>query len=582
MKTTPTNRLQLGLAALAAAVAITSAQAQIQVAGSLYINVDATTNTVGALTLNDIPNSGSLGGVFESTNTSFIATVSNVNALVLSGTNYLWLTNRSSGGLIPPDPGMVGNPTSSIECWALNPSVSSDECMISWGERATAKNMALEYGSGGSGGVAHFGTDAGWDYYGGYPAPGFWHHLVYTSDGTRNNLYVDGVLINSYPPTTLNIFASPSILLGAQWNGNATAVTNSPNWATLALARVRVHSGTLTAAQVLNNYNFEMASFPPPPITTAYLAYGPVHRYTFDEPATNDATGLTFHDSIGTAHGTVQASTSFVTPKFTGRRLVLNGDISTSQVGYGYPYGALPSGLVSANSTNNGGSGELSIEIWYKNNDGVAWSWSRLFDAGSCGPATPFPAVGYAITGPGGFTSGYGVLDSFFITAQDGNSVGQRQVGWQNKDSLPASYPATNSAQANATFYAVGNYHTDRHVVVTWKESTGQILAYDNGYLAAGLYATNSMSTLNDVNVWLGRSMNNDNGFGGEYEEVRFYTNVLTAGQVLGDFQVGPNTINTGPQAASIQTNPQSQSINQGWPVTFYVTASGSPALSYQ
>src|ERR1039458_2413165 len=94
MKTTATNRLKLGLAALAAAVALASAQAGIQVAGTLFINVDATTNTVGALSGNDITNSGSLAGVFESTNTSFVATVSNVNALVLAGNNYLWLTNK--------------------------------------------------------------------------------------------------------------------------------------------------------------------------------------------------------------------------------------------------------------------------------------------------------------------------------------------------------------------------------------------------------------------------------------------------------------------------------------------------------
>ena len=170
---------------------------------------------------------------------------------------------------------------------------------------------------------------------------------------------------------------------------------------------------TLTPAQILNNYNFEKASFPPPPITTAYLSSGPTHRYSFNEAATNDASGLTFHDSVGGADGTVQAGTSFVTPKFTGRRLVLNGDISTSTAGYGYPYGALPAGLVSANSANNGGSGQLSLEFWYKNNDGVSWSWSRLFDAGSCGTTTPFPATGQAITGPGGYTSGFNFLDSF-------------------------------------------------------------------------------------------------------------------------------------------------------------------------
>ena len=579
------RRLKLGLAVISAALAVVSAQAQIQIAGSLYINVDATTAPVG--TANGITNSGSLGGVFDNTNTVSLATVSNVNAIQFSG-YFLWLTNRSAGALIQPAPGMVGNnPLGSIECWALSWQVPSDQSMISWGARNTAANIAFEYGSGGSGGMSHNGSgnDAGWDFYGGYPAPGLWHYLVYTSDGVRSYLYSDGILVNSYPPAnTPNITNSISVLLGAQWNTNGTAVSTSPSWSTnLALARIRVHSGTLTLAQIQNNYNFEKASFPPPPVTTAYLTAGPTHRYSFNELATNDASGLTFHDSVGTADGTVLASTSFAPPTFTGRRLVLNGDISTTGPGYGNAYGALPAGLVSANSVNNGGSGALSLEFWYKNNDGVAWSWSRLFDAGSVGATTPFPASGQAITDPGDYTSGFGYLDSFFVTAQNGNNVGQRQIGWQNKDYLPGTDPtATNSAQANATFYAVGNYQVDRHVVVTWNESTRQINAYDNGYLAATCYATNAMSALNDVNVWLGRSMNNDNGFGGEYEEVRFYNYVLSPGQVLGDFQTGPNTINTGPKAASISTGPQSQTINQGWPVSFWIVASGSPGVTYQ
>src|ERR1019366_7195105 len=253
-----------GLAGLAAAMAVATAQADVQIAGSLYINIDATASSVGLA--NGIVNSGSLGGVFDSTNQVPLTTVSNVNAILFTNT-WLWLTNRSSGGLIRPAPGMVGNnPLGSIECWALNPSVASDECMISWGARNTAANVAFEYGSGGSGGMSHNGSgnDGGWDFYGGYPAPGLWHHLVYTSDGVRSFLYADGILVHSFPPPNpLKITNSPSVLLGAQWTNDASVVSTVPGWATLALARVRVHSGTLTPAQILNNYNFEKASFPP-------------------------------------------------------------------------------------------------------------------------------------------------------------------------------------------------------------------------------------------------------------------------------------------------------------------------------
>src|SRR5580765_5015936 len=50
-------------AALAAAGLISTASAQVQVAGSLLINVDATSVATGPI--NSIPNAGTLGGVFE-------------------------------------------------------------------------------------------------------------------------------------------------------------------------------------------------------------------------------------------------------------------------------------------------------------------------------------------------------------------------------------------------------------------------------------------------------------------------------------------------------------------------------------
>src|SRR5690349_12319711 len=50
-------------AALAAAGLISTAQAQVQVAGDLLINVDATSLATGPI--NSIPNAGTLGGVFE-------------------------------------------------------------------------------------------------------------------------------------------------------------------------------------------------------------------------------------------------------------------------------------------------------------------------------------------------------------------------------------------------------------------------------------------------------------------------------------------------------------------------------------
>jgi hypothetical protein len=566
---------------------------QIQTAGTVFVNIDATTLSPGALSGNDIANSGTLGGVFESTNTSFIAPAGGVNALVLSGTNYLRLMAAHAGALIAPPLGLVGtNATCSIEVWAFNPQVAGDESIIAWGARAAGQNMAFEYGNGTSGGAQHNAADIAWDpVAGGCPLNNRWHHLVYTFDGANQNLYADGVLANSQP-VSFNTATNQGIAMGAQWaTAAATFPGATPALATLAIARIRVHDDALTPAQVLNNYNVEKVTFVPAAITAAFLTAGPVHRYSFNEPATNDAIGLTVHDSIGGADGIVQGSEANEVPSFSSRRLLLPGGIQTTAVGYGAPYVDLPNGLVSVNSTNNGGAGELSIEIWYKNTGGYPptatgngpWAWSRVFDIGSCGLTSD--QQGIEVTSTGGYPSGAGQLDYLIYAAQVGQGyscVNQRQLAWQNKDVNPAG-STTNTFNVAFSVQTMGTYLTDRHVVVTWKENTGQIIAYENGLQVASITASNAMSALNDINVWLGRSQSgSDSGLAGEYDEARFYNYVLSPEQVVGDFQVGPNTINIGEQSPAISVQPQSASVNQGWSASFSISASGSPACSYQ
>jgi len=578
---------------VALAFGLLSSMAQVQTAGTVFVNIDATTLSAGVLANSNIVNSGSLGGLFEANTNMVVVTASGVNGLVMGGTNYMRLLATHAGALVPPPQGLVGsNATCSIEAWVLNPQVAADECIISWGARAAGQNMGLEYGSGTSGGAQHFSADIAWDPIGGgCPLNGYWHHLVYTCDGTNQTLYSDGVLANSQP-VTFGTATNQGIALGAQW-GTVAATTpgTTPALGTLGIARVRVHDGALTAAQVLNNFNFEKATFVPA-VAPAFLTTGPVHRYSFNQPATNDATGIAILDSVGGANGIIQGSYSNNQAALSGTRLVLPGGIQTTMTNYGAPCASFPSGLISVNSTNNGGNGEVSVEVWWKNTGGYTpgstgngpWSWSRVFDVGSWGLATPFPATGVPITGPGGYTVGGAQLDYFYYTAQVGQGyacVNQRQLGWQNKDSGPSG--TTNSAGATVNVQTMGSFQVDRHVVVTWKESTGQITAYENGVQTASIFATNAISALNDLNFWLGRSLNvADHGIAGEFDEMRIYNYALSQGQSLGDYQTGPNTVNTAQQAAAVGVSPVSVSAYRGWPASFYVVASGSPGVSYQ
>ncbi|MGI8966594.1 MAG: LamG-like jellyroll fold domain-containing protein, partial [Limisphaerales bacterium] len=460
--------------------------------------------------------------------------------------------------------------------WAYNPSVADDESMVAWGKRGVnGQNMAFEYGYNGTSGAAqHFGaaTDISWDPLGGAPLNNRWHHLVYTFDGATESVYVDGALANS-KAVGINIVPGAGIMLGAQWTNNATSISTTPALATLTLARVRVHDGALTASQILNNFNFEQALFIPPPVAPSFLTAQPVHRYSFNEPATNDASGLLVRDSIGTADGVVRATNGTVAPQFSGSRLVLPGGVSAQA-----SYVDLPNGLISTNSANNGGSGEVSIEVWYKNIGGA--TWSRVFDIGSLRVTNL--STGIELTGVGGYTADLTSGDYIYYSAQLGGNFNQRRMGWQNRDSLPSG--GTNSAAVSFDITTLGTYQTERHIVVTWKESTSQIIGYENGIQVASIVVSNAMSALNDINVWLGRSLGSasDAGFVGEFDEVRLYTNILSQGEVLGNFQVGAETINTAQQAAAITLQPQSATVFQGSPVSFFITASGSPGVSYQ
>lgn len=570
------------------ALTVASAQAQIQTAGNVFVDIDATVLPAGQVT--DITNSGTLGGFFETCNSSgapttngLIVVTNGVAGISLTTSYVMQLRSATNAGpLIPPPAGVVGpNATTTIEIWAMNPSVATDECMVSWGNRGFAgQNMAFEYGYDGNlGAVTHTtAPDLAWDPLGGCPLNNYWHHLVYTYNGTNESVYVDGALANS-KVGAVNIATNAGIMLGAQWTNNGTGISTAPALATLFIARLRIHDEALTSAQVLNNYNTEKALYYPSPVTPQFLTSAPIHRYSFNEPPTSDATGLAIHDSIGGADGVVRGTNTQTTAQFARGRLILPASETGTRTGPQMlaAYGDLPNGLLSNNSTNKGGSGEMSVEIWYKNLGGV--SSARVFDFGSCGLTTS--TTGLEVPDIGNRPSNDSARDYLFYSSVIGTALNERRLSYQNFDTLPVG-TTTNSVAPASDVFTMKTHQTDRHIVVTWKESTGKIIAYENGLSVATITVSNSMNSINDVNVWLGRSMLTDAEFAGEFDEVRFYTNVLTPGQVLGDFQVGPDTVNTAEQAAALVAQPVGASVLQGDAVTFNVLASGSPAVSYQ
>jgi hypothetical protein len=550
------------IALLLIAFACSEVKSQIQSAGTLFVDIDATRATIGSVT--SITNAGTLGGVFEArgggTSVPRIAIVgsSGTRGIQFDGGDYMQHVSAPGGALVPAPAGLVGlDPTRSIEVWALNPSIDAEETVVGWGRRGgpDGSNMSFNYGSHAQfGAVGHWGAaapDLGWNNAGGAPEAGVWHHLVYTYDGQVTRVYADGAIQNSETlgQGVINTHANLPICLATQME--ADGVTPTPTLrGSLTIARVRVHDGVLTPAQILNNYDVEKANFqdpPPVPLTAA-----PVNRYSFGEPATNDGSGLTFLDSLGGADGIVRGAGA----SFSGARLVLNGGLSTAAA-----YGDLPNGLLSSKSADNAGSGAVTIEGWIKVT-GSRFS-ARVFDFGS--------TTGGELMGPGG---GGAVLDSFALFGQIGSVTTVRRAEVRNNDGATGG--------ANTVDFSTTNFNVDVHFAVTWQESTGEIVVYENGRPVAAMITDERISSINDINNWLGRANNAaDQNAQIEYDEIRIYNHVLSLGEVRGTAHFGPDVVNVaGP--VGIYAQPQSQTVTEGASATFNVGASGSPPFAYQ
>lgn len=553
----------------------TASFAQLQSAGDVFVNIDATALPEGTLTT--ITNKGTLGGVFEAlgggTTVPKVATIGGTKAIQFDGNDYMQLVAAAGGALITAPAGLTGeDPTRSIEVWALNPTVDTEEAMVSWGHRGGPDGSNLSFGYGSDfrwGAVGHWGGDGpdlGWSNDGGNPPPNKWHHLVYTLNPnstagiTASRVYVDGVLANGENLATglINTYPDTAISLGTQLD-NDGITPFVPTRLSGAIARVRIHDGVLTPEQIAANYNAEKSAFidpapvVTPPLQPERLVGGPTHRYSFSDAANTSTDGVQFKDSIGTAHGTVLGAGG----ELTGSRLKLPGGSSTEAA-----YGDLPNGLLSQNSTNNAGTGEFSFETWVKVTG--PRTWSRIFDIGDSNMEE--------VNGPGGGGNGTDYLE---LSAQVGDDVNSRRLEIRNENPGGGGIVTADTPTQSAG--------KDTHVVVTWNEKTGAVNLYENGARIGGLTTDDAMSEINDVNVWLGRSnWTGDQNLQGEYDEVRLYNSVLTPGEVLGNFLAGPDALNDHDFAVKIQSQPTDASTLANGSATFGVVVNGSTPITFQ
>lgn len=155
----------------------------------LLVDLDANAFEIGQ-SVNQLANKGVLKGSFIPINNQkpVVQMIDGRKALAFTGKLALKSDFRAPLSL-------KGNSSFSVAMWVLNPEISKEEPILSWTERGgdNLTNAAVGYGDDKKyGAIAHMGwPDMAFKQ---LPEAGKWHHLVFTFDGTKEKIYVDGKL----------------------------------------------------------------------------------------------------------------------------------------------------------------------------------------------------------------------------------------------------------------------------------------------------------------------------------------------------------------------------------------------------
>ena len=492
---------------------------EIQVAGRLLIDLDAADFPPGGDHWPQHSPGTGIPGYFMPRGTPTRQTVAGATALVFDGDGDCFVGPATTSALHAP------GAAHSVEVWAYQGNVRDQESLVSWGKRQAADGAfaGFRYGAHPDfGAVARWrSSEAGFSV---LPPPGKWHHLVFTYDGARQAVWVDGKLDSTKDAGLLDAQDAMPILLGAELRGDLQMEGRFTHFSG-ALARLRIHGGVLGAEAVKANYQTEAPGFAgtsPKP-----LVRPPQHRFSFDAPAGPAADGLVVRDSIGGLAVIARGTEA----RFTGQGIRLPGGSSSTQA-----YLDFPNRLVSSQDN-------VTIEFWETQLE--PRDWSRIFSIGTCG--------GGEIKGPGGVFTGGEALTLFGNVGtvplnRFARFEGAILNGGPDRD--PADSP---DSEMGVEF----------HQVVVYDKPLREWRWYRNGVLMEVIPDAEGPTTLDDVNVWFGRSeVSTDSNFCGVIREVRFYSRTLDEAEILGSFQAGPGALNLATAAPALSWTPEDPGVH--------------------
>lgn len=202
-----------------------------------------------------------------------------------------------------------------------------------------------------------------------------------------------------------------------------------------------------------------------------------------------------------------------------GSSIDLPGGASTTAA-----YIDLPNGIISSNSN-------LTAETWMSINSFVN-PWQRVFDFGSTD--TGVGTQGGELFGPGGGGQGF----EYILLAPNHGTNGALQRLEHRENGV-----TTNTTDSAVNLVPlVGQQHLFSFVWEDMGGGTARQRWYLDGTLVvqSGVFNA-SLTTLNDVNNWLGRSnWTGDANTDGTYDQFALYDHAMSDAQVLAQFQAGP------------------------------------------
>jgi autotransporter-associated beta strand protein len=254
-----------------------------------------------------------------------------------------------------------------------------------------------------------------------------------------------------------------------------------------------------------------------------------VRRWSFNRPAASAPAGTAVNDSVS---GAAPAVVRGVGATFTGKGLRIpgggTGNAAASSIA---AYIDLPNGILSSNTN-------LTLEVWATPLSNP--NWGRILDFGR--PVQAGDGLGAAgeYTGTPG-TAAPGTTsssDSIMLSASVGTDLSAQRF------EAKLDGTAVTLDSGIPTVAGVPHLYT---LTFTSNGSGGRWRWFRDGDAVAFLDVTYPLSSVEDVNNWLGRSLwSGDSMANVEYAEVRLSNVALTRDQILANYLLGPNYDATG------------------------------------